>query len=259
MNYLERAHEYRIGEKAVEATESIHATSKLILDLAKGLEEGAEGLRERVREQVSGAVEFITGQTISSLSPQLLPLAAGTGGYEDPAFLDIVQDAQKQQQSLEIVYWTRAEMRTERKIDPYQVFWLEGHWYTNAFCHFRKEIRTFRIDWISECSGLLSDYEVLSTLPTRSRRAQIKKSLAVKVRIDTDIAAYVKNDRWHPSQEIEERMDGSLIVTFKLNELSQVKRWAMAFGRHVTVLEPPMLRESISRDLAAMSARYETV
>ncbi|WP_018590564.1 helix-turn-helix transcriptional regulator [Terrisporobacter glycolicus] len=56
--------------------------------------------------------------------------------------------------SVEIKYRTGSEEKVkERLIDPYGIVYWNNNWYLVAFCHFRNEIRNFRVDRIISTIG----------------------------------------------------------------------------------------------------------
>ncbi len=91
-----------------------------------------------------------------SLARALSKLEAVLGDHErlaididEPEHLELVRDAAAESQSLEVDYYSasRDEM-THRRVDPYRVHNLEGHWYVDAWCHLAGGTRRFRLDRI---------------------------------------------------------------------------------------------------------------
>jgi predicted DNA-binding transcriptional regulator YafY len=67
----------------------------------------------------------------------------------------------------------------------------------------------------------------------------------VRLRFAPPAARYVREKTWHPTQQIDEREDGGLILTMRVNHLAEVKRWVMSFGAECEVLEPEELQLQI--------------
>jgi proteasome accessory factor B len=84
-----------------------------------------------------------------------------------------------------------------------------------------------------------------------------EKEHEVRLLVDREIAPYFRERPWHPSQEILERADGSVAVSFRLNHLTDVERRILACGGHIEVLAPSELRRRIRSAAAAMLARYQ--
>jgi len=68
---------------------------------------------------------------------------------ETKRVLVALEQAIADETTVEIDYRSRRnEQPQNRQIDPYGMFYSYGKWYTVAFCHLRKEIRSFRADRI---------------------------------------------------------------------------------------------------------------
>ena len=69
-------------------------------------------------------------------------------------------------------------------------------------------------------------------------------------------AQFIRERRWHPSQTIEEKPDGSLVLHLKTGGLVEVRNWVLQFGDDAEVLQPISLREDITEEIRRISARY---
>ncbi len=63
---------------------------------------------------------------------------------------------------------------------------------------------------------------------------------------------------WHESQKAEKQPDGSLILTFQVAGLDEIKRWVLSLGPEAEVLAPPQLDEGIRQELHRTLQGYET-
>ncbi|MDZ7836595.1 MAG: WYL domain-containing protein [Actinomycetota bacterium] len=55
------------------------------------------------------------------------------------------------------------------------------------------------------------------------------------------IAKFISEVQWHPSQELVEDGDGSVVASFEVMGIEEIKRWILGFGSEVEVLEPEEL------------------
>ena len=62
-------------------------------------------------------------------------------------------------------------------------------------------------------------------------------------------ARYVAESKWHHSQAVTRKRDGSLLARFQLSSTVEIKSWVLSFGANAIVLEPEVLRGEIARDL----------
>lgn len=73
------------------------------------------------------------------------------------------------------------------------------------------------------------------------------------LRFRPEVAAYIKERSWHPSQALEDLSDGGVQLTFRCGESYEVTSWVAGWREWVTVQRPASLR----RDLAALGERWK--
>lgn len=78
----------------------------------------------------------------------------------------------------------------------------------------------------------------------------------VVIEFDPRVREYVETRRIHPSQQIDVRADGRVRLTMTIGDLTEVTTWVLGFGETATVLEPPQLRERVTKELENALARY---
>ncbi len=83
-----------------------------------------------------------------------------------------------------------------------------------------------------------------------------RNSCRVRIRFGCERAQWIKRKTWHPTQKIEDRPDGSVVVGLDICGLEAVKRWVLYFGSDAEVLEPEELRFMVKKELVKMSERY---
>lgn len=64
----------------------------------------------------------------------------------------------------------------------------------------------------------------------------------VSIRFAPSICHFVKESIWHPSQTCADNPDGSAILHFKVEDLTEIAAWLMGFGGEAEALEPAGLR-----------------
>ena len=72
-----------------------------------------------------------------------------------------MNDAAINRKSIEIVYYTMSRRKkTKRKVDPYNVWFLNGTFYLIGHCHMRNEFRIFALDRIKMLHQTNEAFEV---------------------------------------------------------------------------------------------------
>jgi predicted DNA-binding transcriptional regulator YafY len=79
----------------------------------------------------------------------------------------------------------------------------------------------------------------------------------VVVRFAADVADYIREKRWHPSQKLRELPEGGVEIQLRLGSLIEVKRWILGWGAFARVLSPDSLRADIQATAKALAKNYE--
>lgn len=146
-----------------------------------------------------------------------------------------------------------------RRLDPYALVHRWGWWYVIGFCHIHWEVRTFRVDRISDVLLLdttfvpTHDFDLHSHL---ERESQTQPHLTARLRFEPASANIVAGN--HSYWETTESMpNGSVEVTFRSPTLEWAASTALAYGPAVEVLEPQELRAIVGEWLDATVRKYE--
>ena len=149
-------------------------------------------------------------------------------------------------------------------VHPYGLVYHRGSLYLVAESEQHDEIRTFKLDRISDVA-----LETLRFQKPKDFRLQdyLQHSLGifhgdgrpqrVMIRFAPEVAGYVAEHRWHSSQKLTRQTDGSLLAEFELASLEEVKSWVLSFGAKAVVEEPAELREAITTELTQALEKYE--
>lgn len=154
---------------------------------------------------------------------------------------------------------TDAETRT---IHPLHLAYLDHRWMLIAHDVSRGARRNFVLARIRDGQPTGARFEPPANF---DREKYLRGSLGrftgdtehdVRITIDAEAAPYLRERPWHPSQEITERPDGAIEVSFRLNHLHDIERRVLACGIHAEALAPPELRERIRNSATLLATRY---
>ena len=126
----------------------------------------------------------------------------------------------------------------------------------------RNALRTFRVDRISNVRVTTATFELPKDVELERTLAAAWDIVAdqpleeIVIRFNKESAARVRETRWHPSQSIEEQLDGSLIWRARVSGLLEIRSWVLTWGDGAEVLRPEALRDDMARTHAAAAARY---
>ncbi len=161
---------------------------------------------------------------------------------------DILAKATAHRRQLQLTYRKPGRRDTElRLVDPYHLANINGEWFLFAWCHLRRDIRTFvpaRIQAI-DTTGKTFDRPQKFSLEKRLRDSfgvqSGQGSFDVVIRFNELVADYIREKKWHDSQQLKELKDGGLELRMKLSSLAEVERWVLGWAGNAKVIQPPEL------------------
>ena len=153
---------------------------------------------------------------------------------------------------------------TDRKLDPYYLVNYKGEWYLSSHCHTRNSIRTFAVSRIKKAEILPETFAMPAGMDKKTMFGDQfgiiwkKEHYKVQIRFTPEVAPYIRERQWHPSQKIKDLRGGGLIIEFTTNHLNEVKDWVLSWGPGATVLAPQPLIDKVREDLKQTTANYRT-
>ena len=182
----------------------------------------------------------------------------------NPQVWQQLQDATSKSQQVWISYYAATtNTKSERTIDPYLLNIYRGtNPYVIAYCHLRKALRDFRIDRIQQLRVLNTtfvrdpDFDPQKYLKDRFQYESGDRLYDIEIYFDSVTAPFIRERRWHKSQEISERDDGSLVLKLKVSSLNDIKRWVLGYGKGAIVQNPPELVQMMRDEIETMNGNY---
>lgn len=151
--------------------------------------------------------------------------------------------------------YTPARRDTETyRFDPYTLLFYGGALYLGGYAHNRKALRLFLVDRIEQLTVLDDRFEIPEDFSagdlTGSAFGLIdEQQFMIKVRFGPEIGHLIRERTWHPSQEMVEEPDGSLVLTFEASGEKEILAWLYSYLPYVQVLEPQELKEKFLKNL----------
>ena len=151
--------------------------------------------------------------------------------------------------------YTPARRDTETyRFDPYTLLFYGGALYLGGYAHNRKALRLFLVDRIEQLTVLDDRFEIPEDFSagdlTGSAFGLIdEEQFMIKVRFGPEIGHLIRERTWHPSQEMVEEGDGSLVLTFEASGEKEILAWLYSYLPYVQILEPEELKEKFLENL----------
>lgn len=226
--------------------------------LGSNLESSLRSAVEKISKGVKGPVSV----DMDTLRSHYTFSEPSFNGIEESTLLDL-HNAIIHRQNVWIRYYAATNREvTERTIEPYQLHSVRGDWYLIAYDLLRNDFRNFRVERMQKCKILpekfIRDKEAQANERMKNsfladRDGEVQK---VSIWFSPEQAYYIRERKWHPSQQIQENEDGSILLHLESAGMAALKRWVLQYASHALVLSPQSLREDIIEEIKKMQHRY---
>jgi len=167
---------------------------------------------------------------------------------------DTLARAAAHRQQIELGYRKPGQLQPEKRlVDPYHLANINGEWYLFAYDHARKDIRTFvpaRVQSV-KLTGKTFERPQKFSLEKRLRDSFGVHSgdgeYEVVIRFDPRAADYVREKKWHESQQLRELIKGGVELRLKLSSLLEIERWVLSWGGDAVVVKPRELAGAVEQ------------
>ncbi len=191
---------------------------------------------------------------------RLLHMAARPTGR----FFQAIAGATAQRQRLDIRYYSRgSDSESKREISPQRLVHYRDNWYLDAWCHLRKDLRTFALDAIRSVRVLEKATRDLSESRLNEHYASAYGIFSGSPQ-DTAIlvfsaarARWVSREQWHPDQTGRWLEDGHYELRVPYRDARELIMDILRHGPDVEVVGPLSLRSEVQRQLIDAAGRYD--
>ena len=199
------------------------------------------------------------GEKLALSSVVALPVSS-----MDPAVFETLVNAVNDRKTVRLRYcspYGDCETR-EHVVSPWGMYFRAHAWYLWSWSCEKEHPMTLRIGRISSIVAFGTPPYVE---PPKDQNVESYASSAwygctgdeihdVAIEVEPPLAKVVGETVWHPSQKIEEREDGSILLYAKVPHLGDVARWVMASSPYARVLQPLELKQQI-HELGAKASK----
>ncbi|QDT39357.1 helix-turn-helix transcriptional regulator [Stratiformator vulcanicus] len=212
------------------------------------------GLPESIRDELGEVVERIS-----------VRLEAPRSDAGEPAHYQLLIDAIGKRQCLRLTYHSfeeDGEIRTQ--VSPYRIFFQRRAWYVVGHSSVHDEIRTFNVGRIRKAELTDESYEIP---PRFSLKAYFGDAWSfirepndrhdVVIRFGPKVAGNVAEVRWHRTQQIVRKPDGSIEFSVTVDGLSEIVWWVLGYGKEAEVIRPDKLRDMVGEHVQKLAQAYE--
>jgi proteasome accessory factor C len=170
----------------------------------------------------------------------------------------VVRRALEERRALHLGYYVPGrDETTERDVDPMRLLLVDGRAYLEGWCRRVQDVRLFRLDRVVSIRIL----DEPAAVPPKARSRNVRKGLFQPSPNDELVTLELaRSGRWvaeyYPTESVEERGDGVLLVRLRTGDLQWVARLVLRLGGAARVLDPPELIEQVRAEAETALSAY---
>ena len=208
--------------------------------------------------------DMLSSQGLSAelLSQRVYLVHAGKRHLKLKCF-ELIAKAALERKQIQISHFNRQNGQTvDRIISPQQLVHYRDNWYVDAWCHLRKEVRSFAVDAITSCE--VQEHPAKDLDPDQLRLSMQRgygifggaiKGWA-KLKFSPERSRWVKNEEWHPEQKSAIDADGSYTLEVPYSDERELVGDILKYGKDVQVLSPQSLKKTIKEHVLEVIKKY---
>ena len=236
----------------------------LMQHLLSGLDKG--GLIAPHIAPLTSIIDGILGQSNTSTKElrkrlKVFGISARKGSIEN---FEEVGSALLKRNRLQITYYARGtDKTTEREISPQRLIFYRDNWYLDAYCHMRKDLRSFSVDCITKAIITNVKADEISEKQLHEHFAESygifsgKANQRAKLKFSPEKARWVSSETWHGQQVGSFDKEGNYILEFDYNQDPELVMDILKYGSGVEVLAPLMLKNKVKAELQKAFNNYK--
>lgn len=166
---------------------------------------------------------------------------------------NMIKTAILNKNQIEFVYYNSNGEKSQRTVEPLQVWFKDKSWYLIAYCKTKQDYRIFKIARIKEIKILEEHFK--RELQQENKKEEYKfKTVTLELEISKKMA-YRVYDEFEDS-EINKKDDGSFIINVEYPENEWVYGYILSFGEYVNVLAPERVKRTIKDKIEKILKNY---
>lgn len=170
----------------------------------------------------------------------------------DPDVIDTLRAACVERQVITGVYASVSSQSTrDRRIGPHYLYFAKGALYLVGEDLDDKKVKVFSAPRFKSVVMTPDEYSGVVSTPEEFFSGAFgvfkdeSKPVAVTLNFSKKIASYVRERKWHSSQQIISRDDGTVTMLLHCQVNHELVNWILGFGANVEIAEPRELIDAV--------------
>jgi predicted DNA-binding transcriptional regulator YafY len=205
----------------------------------------------KIENHLSQKIKFFCNRVLEKISVKTHPMP--NIRVSDKIFLQLIEAILKKR-IVNIDYYLPKQCKNiVCDLSPYHLFYNDHMWYVLGKSDSHRQVCAFKLNRIRKltildrCFAEGEKFDLKEQLARAWSMVPEGKLYHVKLRFLPEVANDVAETQWHSTQTVSFEEDGSAIIEFRVDGLSEITWWILSYGDKVQVLRPRELRQKITQ------------
>ena len=226
--------------------------ARKLLDRFQGtsLELGMKSVLDKIGESLEGQITVDAG----TLTDHFTVLHEDYV-VQDPEIWKTVARCVERREAMAVRYQKFNGEEKSYRLEPYHLLSYHGNWYVLAKQAEKERPATFAVSRLRSVKGtgeffsVPAGFDIQEHLGAFFGVVQGNKVMDVRLLFSKNVAAYLRERVWHPSQQMRDRRDGTLELRIRTAGWKELVRWILSWQPDVKVLAPARLRARVQEKM----------
>lgn len=152
----------------------------------------------------------------------------------------------------------------EFEFRPAALFFSVRAWYAIGRRSDRRDLRCLKLSRFAKLDLTdkryvpPTDFSIDEYLGNAWRMIRAETDVEVELHFDAEFAPNIIETRWHRTQKIDEKPDGSCVLRCTVSGFDEIVWWILGYGPHCRVVKPRSLAERVAELARSTAEQYES-
>lgn len=175
-------------------------------------------------------------------------------GEQKEIIFDSLKQAIIDKKVISFVYYNSSGEKTERKAEPYQLWFKSRNWYVKAYCREKRDLRIFKISRMRELEITEECFDTVLPYQEQYEKNKMPETITIWLEIEGSLAYRVYDE--FDIEKIHKNEKGNFDVELDCVENDWIYDYIFSWGEYAIVKEPFFVKNKIEQKLKNMIKIY---
>ena len=175
-------------------------------------------------------------------------------GKQREIVFDILKQSIINKNVISFSYYNSSGEMSQRKAEPYQLWFKSKNWYIKAYCRSKQDLRLFKISRMRDVNVTEEVFDTIWQNKEQKINENTFEDITIILEIDSAVAYRVYDE--FEIEQIEKKQNGNFCVKMNCIENSWVYDYIISWGEYAVVKEPLSVRKNVEQKIKNMIKKY---